>query len=178
VTTTTVPDLIEPVVGFRKWGIVRGHLSSPFIPLAWREREVHARCYPANRTLVFGHGWLDEPHDAPHPECQCGVYAYHRPPPDGPIPYLDRVAGIVALWGRMEVHADGMRAQHARIEALAVRPHLGSQQERRVRRIAAGLGVDVVDHRELGVAAADYGRPLPRELIPEGRPAPRASGRR
>ncbi len=170
-TATTVPDLIEPVVGFRKWGIVRGHLSSPFIPLAWRDREVHARCYPANRTLVFGHGWVDEPHDAPHPECQCGVYAYHRPPPDGPIPYLDRVAGIVTLWGRVEVHGDGMRAQHARVEALAVRPHLGSRQVERVDRIASQLAVDVVDHSQLAMAAREYGGPLPVELMPETRVA-------
>ena len=169
---TSVPDLIEPVVGFRKWRIARGFLCSPFVPFFWREPEILARCRPSKHTRVFGRGWLETPHEAPHPECECGVYAYHRPPPEGPIPYLDRVTGIVTLWGRMEVHADGLRAQHARIEALAVRPQWGSRQEDRVRRIAEDLGVDLVDHRDLAVAAADYGGRLPRSLIPDARPAP------
>ena len=174
---TTVPDLIEPVVGFRKWRIVRGYLCSPFVPFFWREPVLEARCRPSKHTSVFGRGWLREPHDAPHAECECGIYAYHRPAPEGPIPYLDRVAGIVSLWGRMEVHADGMRAQHARVEALAVRPQWGTRQEERVRRIAAELGVDLIDHRELAVAAADYGRRLPRSMLPEARTAQRAEGR-
>ena len=173
----TAPDFIEPVVGFRKWRIVRGYLCSPFVPFFWRDAALEARCRPDRTTRVFGRGWLKTPHEAPHPECECGIYAYHRPPPEGPIPYLDRVAGIVTLWGRMEVHADGMRAQHARVQALAVRPQWGSRQEERVRRIAADLGVDLVDHSELAVAAGDYGRRLPRSMLPEAKRAQRAGVR-
>ena len=33
-----------------------------------------------DRSLLFGAGWVDEPHQAPHPACQCGIYAYHAPP--------------------------------------------------------------------------------------------------
>lgn len=164
--TASAPDLIEPVVGFRKWRLVRDRLSSPFIPLRWEEAEAHAECFPANRTLLFGKGWLDQPHRAPHPDCKCGIYAYHRPPSRGPIPYLDRITGIVALWGKIEVHRDGMRAEHARIGALAYLADLGRDHEQRVRSIADGLGVDVVEQSELALAAQDYGRRLPAEMIP------------
>ena len=171
------PDLIDRVVGFRKWRVVRGYLCSPYVTLFWREPVLEARCRPDKPMRVFGQGWLRTPHEAPHPECECGIYAYHRPPPEGPIPYLDRVVGIVSLWGRMEVHADGLRAQHARVEALALRPQWGTRQVEKVERIAAELGVDLVDHRELAVAAGRYGERLPRSMVPEGRAAPRGEPR-
>jgi hypothetical protein len=164
--TASAPDLIEPVVGFRKWRLVRDRLSSPFIPLRWEEAVAHAECFPANRTLLFGKGWLEQPHSAPHPDCKCGIYAYHRPPSRGPIPYLDRITGIVTLWGKIEVHRDGMRAEHARIGALAYLADLGRDHERRVRFIACGLGVDVIEQSELALAAQGYGQRLPAEMIP------------
>jgi hypothetical protein len=151
---TAAPDLIERVVGFRKWRVVGDHLSSPYIPLRWEARVVHARCYPANRTLLFGEGWLDEPHDAPHPDCKCGVYAWHELPQAGPVPDPGRVFGAVALWGRLEVHADGMRAEHAEILALASAPDLGE--------IAARLGVPLVGEPEL----RGLRRRLPADLLP------------
>ena len=147
--TAAAPDLIEHVVGFRKWALKRNRLSSPFIPLRWDNAEVQAQCFPANRTLLFGKGWLAEPHRAPHPQCKCGIYAYHRPPARGPVPYLDRITGIVALWGKIEVHRDGMRAEHARIGALAYVKDLGRDHELRVREIADELGVDVIEQSEL-----------------------------
>jgi len=164
--TATAPDLIEAVVGFRKWTLKRNRLTSPFIPLRWEQAEVKAECFPANRTLLFGKGWLDVPHAAPHPECKCGIYAYHRPPSRGPVPYVDRITGIVALWGKIEVHRDGMRAEHARIGALAYLADLGRDHERRVRYIANGLGVDVIEQSALALAAQEYGKRLPAEMIP------------
>jgi hypothetical protein len=161
------PDLIAAVVGFRKWRVVRDHLTSPYIPLRWSEPVVHARCYPANRSVLFGHGWLDEPHEAPHAACKCGVYAWHRPPVPGPVPDPGRAFGVVALWGRIEVHADGMRAEHAAIKALAVAPELGPSHRRTMEEIAGSLCVDLVEERELAAAARSYGGRLPATLMPE-----------
>ena len=163
---SAAPDLLAPVVGFRKWRVVRDHLSSPYIPLRWDEAMVRARCYPANRSLLFGRGWLEEPHEAPHPDCKCGVYAWHRPPGAGPVPDPDRAFGVVALWGRIEVHADGMRGERARIRALGFAPELGAGHRRTMERIAAALEVDLVEQHELPAAAADYGDPLPTALLP------------
>jgi hypothetical protein len=160
------PDLIEAVVGFRKWRVVADHLASPYIPLRWDEPVVHARCFPANRTLLFGEGWLDEPHDAPHPRCKCGVYAWHQLPARGPVPDPGRALGVVALWGRIEAHATGMRAEHAAIRALGVVPGLGRAYARGMEAIAARLGVQLVDEGVLPQAAREHGAPLPRALLP------------
>jgi hypothetical protein len=160
------PDLVAPVVGFRKWRLVRDHLTSPYIPLRWERSVVHARCYPANRSLLFGRGWLDEPHDAPHPACKCGVYAWHALPAACPVPDPDRVFGIVALWGRIEVHEDGMRAEHAAIRALGFSRALGKSSCDTMRGIADRLGVDLVEESLLAGAARLYGDPVPESLIP------------
>jgi len=162
----TAPDLVEPVVGFRKWRLVRDHLTSPYIPLRWDEPVVHARCFPANRGLLFGRGWLDEPHEAPHPDCRCGVYAWHCLPRRSPVPGPDRVFGVVALWGRIEVHEDGMRAEHAAIRALGYAPELGASHRETMEAIARGLGVALVEDRLLPAAAALHGGPVPRSLLP------------
>ena len=161
------PDLIEPVTGFRRWRLVGERLTSPFIPLRWDEAVAHARCYPANRSLLFGDGWLDKPHRAPDPDCRCGIYAWHELPSPGPVPDPDRVFGVVALWGRIEVHADGMRAQHARIAALGRPFSMGSSQAARLDAIAAALGVALVDEAELRRVALEHGSPLPAALLPQ-----------
>jgi hypothetical protein len=163
---TFAPDLLEPVVGFRKWRVVGDHLTSPYIPLRWEEAVVHARCFPANRSLLFGEGWLDEPHDAPHPACRCGVYAWHSLPTAGPVPDPDRVFGVVALWGRIEVHEDGMRGEHAAIKALSFSSHLGGAHRAVMTRIAGRLGVDLVEDSLLPPAAGAYGDPVPAALRP------------
>jgi hypothetical protein len=164
VAAAIAPDLVAPVVAFRAWRVVDGRLLSPYIPCRWEGPVMHAECYPANRTLLFGRGWLDAPHEPPHRACQCGIYAYHRP---GTQPYygeFECVEGIVTVWGRIEAHRDGLRAQHARVCALVERP--------RVAELAARLGVDVVERDALTDAGARYGSPLPRALCPAA-PTPR-----
>lgn len=161
----TAPDLIEPVVGFREWVIVRGALTSPYIPYRWEAATARARCYPANRNLQFGRGWLDEPHEAPHPRCKCGIYALHRPRATTPFPGAHRVWGVVTMWGRIEVHADGMRAEHARVRALALGVGDRRADESTLRTIATELGTDLVEWDELPEGALRYGRPLSEETI-------------
>ena len=164
---TAAPDLIAPVVGFRKWRVVGGHLTSPYVPVRWDEPVARARCYPANRSLLFGVGWLDEPHAAPDPRCKCGIYAWHSLPPAGPVPDPGRAFGVVALWGRLEVHGDGMRAEHAAIKVLGLAPGLGAGYRRTMEDIADRLEVELVDECELPQAALRYGKPVPESLLPE-----------
>ena len=162
----TAPDLAAPVIGFRSWRIANGRLQSPYIPCRWEGRVMHAECYDANRALLRGQGWLAEPHDSPHPDCQCGIYAYHRP---GLRSYYGEqwwCEGVIAAWGRIEVHADGLRAEYARVEALAV-PELGNRAlAPAVEAIGAGLGVPVVPSGELSDLADRLGGPLPQQLRP------------
>jgi hypothetical protein len=155
----SAPDLIEPVVGFRVWRVIDDRLLSPYIPCRWEGRVMHATCYPANRSLQFGRGWLDAPHESPHPECKCGIYAYHRPGMHGYVGEWEWVEGIVTVWGRVEAHAAGLRAEHARVEAIADgRPAARSVAER--------LGADLIARDALEETAHRYGTPVPRELLP------------
>ncbi|HEV2769213.1 MAG TPA: hypothetical protein VGV40_03425 [Solirubrobacteraceae bacterium] len=163
---SAVPDLLAPVVGFRAWRIVDRRLLSPHIPVRWEGRTMQASCYPANRRLTFGRGWLSAPHASPDPECKCGIYAYHRPGVRSWFGEFEWVEGVVACWGRLEAHADGLRAERARVEGL-VTPGDGEASRRgAVEVVAARLGVPVVARAQLEDFAAQVGAPLPPALLP------------
>jgi hypothetical protein len=162
----TAPDLIAPVIGFRAWRIVGGRLMSPYIPCRWDGRVMHAECWPANRTLMHGRGWLGEPHDSPHPACRCGIYAYHDPGVQTYYGEWEWVEGIVSAWGRIEAHRDGLRAEHARVEALARPPAHEPGRRSSVEAIAQALGCDLVARDDLSAAAEIYGSVLPAALRP------------
>jgi hypothetical protein len=163
---TEPPDLIEPIVGFRNWRIFRdghapGRLSSPYFPVSWSTQTLRAECH----RLRTAEDLLREQHAAPAPHCGCGISAYHAP--TGEFSKVDYrgVSGIVTVWGRIEVDSEGMRAEHARVEALASYSRWSRAQRGAVAEVADELGVDVVDLRELGAAAGDYGEPLPAALL-------------
>ena len=163
---TTAPDLIEPVVGFRAWRIANGKLLSPYVPCRWEGRLMHASCFDANRALLHHEGWLTEPHRSPDPECQCGIYAYHRP---GLRTYFGEhywCEGVISAWGRLVVHADGWRAEHARVEALSLVDPGDLRLAQALWIIAERLGVPVVAAGELEHVAETAGRPVPASLLP------------
>ena len=163
---TTAPDLVEPVVGFRAWKVIDDRLLSPYIPCEWEGPQMHAVCYPANRSLLHGEGWLDVPHASPHPACRCGIYAYHQP---GAQPYYGEwlwVEGVVTVWGRLEVHRDGLRAEHARVEALVLPDEGDAARRDAAAVVAARLGVRLVERQAMERTAAQVGAPLPRALLP------------
>ena len=166
---SAAPDLAAPVVGFRAWRIVGDRLMSPYIPCRWEGRDLHAVCFPANRRLFspkMRESWLSEPHVSPHPDCQCGIYAYHRP---GTQSYYGEwlwTEGVLSVWGRIEVHADGLRAEHGRVEALALPPRNDPERREAVEAVAARLGVELVAREELRAVADALGGPLPEVLRP------------
>jgi hypothetical protein len=163
---TTAPDLATAVIAFRSWRLAGERLMSPFIPCRWQDRVMHATCFDANRALTRGAGWLDEPHSSPHEACQCGIYAYHSPGPRSWFGEAHWCEGVVSAWGRLVVHADGFRAEHARVEALAVPDRLQRFGAMHVHRTAAKLDVPVVAHAELEDFAAGMGGGVPASLRP------------
>lgn len=159
------PDLIEPIVAFRSWRVVDGRLRSVYLPSYWSEREIDARClYDAAPDADAPRAASD--HAAPDRGCTCGIYAYFHPDLNFPTVDHQGVAGIVSLWGTIEVHDEGMRAEHARIEALALYARWSTRQLDAVRAVAAELGVDLVDLDEIEEAARRYGQPITPELVP------------
>lgn len=156
------PDLIEPVLGFRTWHLRGDELYSPYVDVVWPAAPLRAVCL--RDRVQFRPGTSHHAEPAPTSACACGIYAYFDPLDRvGSNPHL--VRGAVALWGRIEVHRDGMRAQFARAIVLADPPD--RRRRREVRRAAERLGIETVDGDELREAALRYARPLPDLLVPD-----------
>jgi hypothetical protein len=160
------PDLIEPIVAFRSWRVVDGRLRSVYLPTFWTERKMTASCLcsespdpDAARTARDGHG-------VPDRGCTCGIYAYYLPDMNFPTVDHQGVTGIVTVWGAIEVHDQGMRAEHARVEALALYSRWSTRQIDAVRNVAQELGVDLVDLDDIEDAARRYGQPISPTLVP------------
>jgi hypothetical protein len=165
------PDLIEPIVGFRNWRIFRngpldGELSSPYLPVSWTERVHRAECRRRRSVEEL----LQESHRAPAPGCGCGISAYHAPSGDFSKTDFRAVSGIVTVWGAIQVDSEEMRAEVARVEALALYHRWSRHQLDAVRAIADKLGTDLVDLRDLGAAAKRYGQGLPTSFLAKDRP--------
>ncbi len=150
------PDLIGAVIGFRQFRLVGDGLWSTHAAYRWHAGEHTARCLSA------------VPHEDPPPAkgCTCGFNARYRAPPRGASAATpDLVAGAVALWGRIELHAHGMRAAHASVVALALPLSWGAKRARTVA-TAAALGIPAVPARRLVAATAEYGDVIPRAMQP------------
>lgn len=57
-------------------------------------------------------------HDPPDSECSCGFYAYGTPAAALDYPHARHVLAVVACWGKVVAGTRGIRAQHARLEAI------------------------------------------------------------
>jgi len=107
------PDYISPIVGYRVWRWSATGLRSlngvPWIP----GQALTARC-SLRKAWVPGRT-IHAAHDAPQPDCRCGVYASKS------LGHLRRtgyweygvVHGEVCLWGTVVEHEHGWRAQFA-----------------------------------------------------------------
>jgi hypothetical protein len=150
------PDLIGAVIGFRQFRLLGTGLWSTHAAYHWHACDHTAVCKAVDR------------HDDPPPAkgCACGFYARYTPPPRGAsAATTDLLAGAVALWGRIELHAHGMRAEHARVVALALPFSRGSKRARTVA-AAQALGVRAVPARRLVAATVDHGDVIPRSMQP------------
>lgn len=152
----TAPDLIHAVIGFRQWRLHGEELWSLHAEERWGRGLQTARCLG------------EAAHEGPAPQngCTCGFYAGYAPSPRmASAATSDLVAGAVALWGQVELHAHGIRAQHALIVALALPMSWGSKRRRLVA-VADALEVPAVPARRLRAAALEHGDVIPRSMRP------------
>lgn len=150
------PDLIDPIVGFRQWRLVDDTLTSMFSPTRWPHVQLNAVC----------NNGAHDPGAIPAHECTCGIYAYYdQCPRTASAVTRDLIAGAVILWGSVELHGTGMRAEHARVVGLELPLSLGAKR-RSVIDVAERLGVPAVAHRRLRKVALEHGRPVQRSLRP------------
>lgn len=150
------PDLIHAVIGFRQWRMTDRGLLSITCDERWLGPTLDARCPSSNHPLEL----------APGSGCSCGIYAWYEPcPRTASLATRDYIAGAVVLWGAIELHAAGMRAQHCRIVAFALPV---SRWGKRARALATAvyLGVPAVRHRDLTCIAREHGAPVPADLRP------------
>jgi hypothetical protein len=121
-----VPDYVEPVVGWRSWTLARTpdgfRLRSVIFGTLWEPRhELEAECLARPRRRLL-HPWHREPpHEGPSRNCDCGIYAADTAERAGmylddratPWSALNRVIGLVALWGNVVQCDTGWRASRA-----------------------------------------------------------------
>lgn len=164
-----MPDLIQPVVGYRVWlASDESLVSAGFGDMEWQPGTNEASCDGYDRSADL---FLSrkprlgvDPHPAPDPGCGCGFYAYHDVPPhDGRT-----IAGAVAAWGRIQVHHRGFRAEKAQIIALAIPDAAANDPELReqVLQLAARYRCKAVPACDLRTAAREHGIEMPEELRP------------
>jgi hypothetical protein len=161
------PDLIRAVIGFRQWRLRGAELWSVRADEVWTRGMQTATC-------------LNEvAHEGPAPQngCTCGLYAWYAPPPrTSSAGTPDLIAGAIAAWGRVELHAHGLRAEHAMVVALAL-PFSWGSKRRDILAAARDLEVLAVPARRLIATACEHGELVPRwmrppDLTPNKRAAP------
>lgn len=182
----------ECVIGYRSWVVGAGDelwpLSSTRRP--WQPGINTARCNCVSRGSSLKSEWswyagrrVLEPapgHPAPQGDCDCGLYSWRRPVKawhtDARYASAQRVGGAVASWGRLQVHDNGFRAEHACVVTLGYPPGATLDAVAELERLAARYRVDLVALGELEQAASRHGSPLPDLLRPPPAEAPLRPG--
>jgi len=100
-----VPDLIEPIVGWRGWRLHGDMLMGMHFPVIWEPE----------KPLIADSSYCGINHEIPGENCMCGIHAtkdreglrlnYLMGLPD--------IYGTVSLWGRVAIHSRGYRAEFA-----------------------------------------------------------------
>jgi hypothetical protein len=95
-----------------------GFLYPLFSDQPWTDGANTARCYVAELQAGV------EPHETPQPGCSCGYYAYASEGAAAENAHAQHVLAVVAGWGKVIAGTRGIRAEHARIEALWMSPEV------------------------------------------------------
>lgn len=120
---TAIPDYLSPITGYRVWQWDRAGLRS-LNGETWQPGQpLEARCRLSGFVHRRRRGASLRPHDAPHLNCTCGIYAgkslehLRRPGYQGSLIY-----GQVLLWGAIIEHERGWRSQYAYPQSFLLPP--------------------------------------------------------
>lgn len=176
-----VPVFSRCVIGYRAWRADRHDQLWPISDARrpWVPGINTARCncdvagsLRFQWSLVEGRRVLESmpEHEAPAPACECGLYSWRRPRQswclDPDYRSLPPVVGAVACWGRLQVHADGFRAEHGCVVTLTYHASADRAALSALMRIGARYRVDIVALDELVAVASRHGESLPDTLRP------------
>lgn len=92
-----------------------GVLYPLFVDVPWSDGINSAACRAARAQ---GGDSGQRGHDVPWADCTCGFYAFATASGAAEYPHAKHVLATVACWGRVVAGTRGVRAQHARIEAI------------------------------------------------------------
>jgi hypothetical protein len=119
--------LVGEVVGLRTFRVDESGLLLPlYSNRAWYDGTNTATCAPPTG---------DEPvaeHAVPDPECECGFYAYGSERAARANRHCRYVQAVVSCWGGVVAGTQGVRAEHARIDAIWLHPNVPTWTRRRV----------------------------------------------
>jgi hypothetical protein len=157
---SAAPDFASAVAGYRAWQLGPGGVLFPLaLPAAppWERGVNRARCSAPKRH---------DQHEAPAPDCTCGLHALHRSD-DRRLKLEHPAVGAIAAWGEIEVYAAGFRAEYASVIALGYEPSRSTNPPPRLREAARRYGVRLVSFAALEAEASEFALPLPNEVLPK-----------
>lgn len=109
--------LVGEIVGLRTFRIDDSGLLLPlYSGGVWYDGANTATCSPPTGRHERG------PHSAPADECECGFYAYGSAEAARQNRNVRYVQAVVSCWGAVVAGTQGVRAEHARIDALWISP--------------------------------------------------------
>jgi hypothetical protein len=158
-----IPDAITPVVGYRGWSVGMGRLWSPRGParVPWPMRgPLRARCLKDGAPNPF-HPEIKpaERHDAPQPDCSCGVYAAREPwdiEASWVTPPWRVVWGKVHGWGRVVLGRTGWRAELVRPVELFADPSWNAATRYQMNAVAKTYGLPLLWEENVTLAYPDW----------------------
>jgi hypothetical protein len=122
-----VEPLVGEIVGLRTFRVDEAGLLLPlYSNLAWYDGPNTATCAPPTgdrRNTV---------HAVPDAGCECGFYAYGTEQAAGHNRQARYVQAVVSCWGAVIAGTQGVRAEHARIDAIWLNPNSPGWLRRRV----------------------------------------------
>lgn len=174
--------ITEPVVGVRWWvtgriamnplGLYSCFASNTDQPILWEDKTNHAVCCANRYTVLPRHACPISPGE----HCFCGINAFYNATLSLGLSAayaVSGVPGIVRGWGRMRLHPEGWRAEHAEIMAMLSLPSLryGAPKVDPAP-FAEAYGVPVIQFPSIHAADAtlsEFGAEVPKDMRP---PAP------
>lgn len=147
------------LIGYRMWPVREG--DKLFARVAQAEWKVGANRAECRVEFIPGGESRHAPDNIPAHGCTCGLYAYAEPDwLHGMRCEPSHITGAVLMWGRIEVHANGMRAEYAMPIVILGNGKTARDVAKRYHCTTAGSVEQLVE------IAEQHGQHLPKELRP------------
>jgi hypothetical protein len=122
-----VQPLVGDIVGLRTFRVDDSGLLLPlYSDLSWYDGTNTATCAPPTGERVRNR------HQVPSPECECGFYVYGTERAAMQHRHTRYVQAVVSCWGTVVGGTQGVRAEHARIDAIWLHPNVPRWVRQRV----------------------------------------------